>query len=249
MSLLSRTRIAAVSVAAGLLVTACAGATATTTNTTDAGGVTNVANAQQAEVTAEELRITLERQLGQHAMLAIEAMRAGVAGQDHFDAAAVTAPAVTISTRSKSMRIAIPLAAAAIALSACAMSDQDEDTSQAAPTTSAASSPEASAATTQETTTPRRTTETQESKPSAGTKKVQIVDFTFEPGDITVPVGTTVVWVQQDDSTHTVDFDDGTQSGDMAKGDTYKRTFDEPGKYPYVCFYHPRMTGTVTVNG
>ncbi|WP_157361797.1 copper amine oxidase [Haloechinothrix halophila] len=87
MSLLSRTRIAAVSVAAGLLVTACGGAAATN-NTTNAGGVTNVVNAQQAEVTAEELRITLERQLGQHALLAIEAMRAGVAGQEHFDAAA-----------------------------------------------------------------------------------------------------------------------------------------------------------------
>ncbi|MPZ00724.1 MAG: copper amine oxidase [Actinophytocola sp.] len=75
------------SVAAGLLVSACGGAAATH-NTTESGGVTTVASAKQAEVTAEELRITLERQLGQHALLAIEAMRAGVAGQEHFDAAA-----------------------------------------------------------------------------------------------------------------------------------------------------------------
>ncbi len=87
------------------------------------------------------------------------------------------------------------------------------------------------------------------SEPPAGTTRVRIVDFTYQPGNITVPVGTTVVWTQLDQSTHTVDFEDGTTSGDMAKGDTYKRTFDKPGKYPYVCFYHPRMTGTVTVTG
>ncbi|MBD8504979.1 copper amine oxidase [Hoyosella sp. G463] len=45
---------------------------------------------QDSSVTAEELRIILERQLGQHAMLAVEAMRAGVAGQPQFDAAAAS---------------------------------------------------------------------------------------------------------------------------------------------------------------
>ncbi|WP_149359534.1 copper amine oxidase [Lolliginicoccus suaedae] len=45
---------------------------------------------QGSSVTAEELRIILEKQLGQHAMLAIEAMRAGVAGQPQFDAAAAS---------------------------------------------------------------------------------------------------------------------------------------------------------------
>lgn len=87
MSLLSRTRIVAVSAAVGLLVTACGGATVATTTTTDTGQVTNVANSQ-TQVTAEELRITLEQQLGQHALLAIEAMRAGVAGHEHYDGAA-----------------------------------------------------------------------------------------------------------------------------------------------------------------
>ncbi|MPZ00726.1 MAG: amidase [Actinophytocola sp.] len=142
------------------------------------------------------------------------------------------------------MRIAITLAAAAIALSACGMPDQDSDqgadgSPQAAPTTETTTSAPATA----------QTTEKPRSTPSAGTKQVRIVDFVFEPGDITVPVGTTVVWQQLDDSTHTVDFDDGEKSGDMAKGDTYRHTFDTPGKYPYLCFYHPRMTGTVTVTG
>lgn len=153
------------------------------------------------------------------------------------------------------MRIAIPLVAAAIALSACGMSDQGSEqgtdgTTQTAPTETTTPSEPATPPTTT-TTTPQETTTTEQvaKKPSAGTTKVQIVDFTFEPANITVPVGTTMVWTQLDQSTHTVDFDDGTTSGDLAKGDTYQRTFDKPGKYPYVCFYHPKMTGTVTVTG
>lgn len=45
---------------------------------------------QNSQVSAEELRIILERQLGQHALLAVEAMRAGVSGQEHFEAAAAS---------------------------------------------------------------------------------------------------------------------------------------------------------------
>lgn len=78
---------------------------------------------------------------------------------------------------------------------------------------------------------------------------VDVVDFAFEPEEISVPVGTTVEWTYTEDgsSRHTVTFDDGEASGDLDPGDTYTRTFDAPGAYPYVCFYHPNMTGTVTV--
>jgi hypothetical protein len=41
-----------------------------------------------AELSAEALRLTLEEQLGHHAVLAVEAMRAGVTGREDFDAAA-----------------------------------------------------------------------------------------------------------------------------------------------------------------
>jgi plastocyanin len=76
---------------------------------------------------------------------------------------------------------------------------------------------------------------------------IDIVDFTFEPETLEVANGTTVEWVQQDSSRHTVDFDDGEKSGDLEEGDTYRRTFDEAGTYDYVCFFHPRMTASVTV--
>ncbi len=78
---------------------------------------------------------------------------------------------------------------------------------------------------------------------------IDIVDFTFSPEAVEVPVGTTVTWIQTDDSRHTVDFADGKQSGDLSQGDTFSRTFEEAGSYAYVCFFHPSMTGSVTVTG
>lgn len=76
---------------------------------------------------------------------------------------------------------------------------------------------------------------------------IDIVDFAFEPDDLEVPVGTTVTWTQSDPSRHTVDFDDGEESGELEQGDTFTRTFDEAGTHDYVCFFHPRMTASVTV--
>lgn len=77
---------------------------------------------------------------------------------------------------------------------------------------------------------------------------VSVVDFAFEPEEISVSPGTTVEWSYTEGSSrHTVTFDDGEESDELEPGDTYARTFDEPGAYPYVCFFHPRMTGTVTV--
>lgn len=139
------------------------------------------------------------------------------------------------------MRAALFAAAATIlVLSACAVEEpapavQAPESSSAKQTTdAAATSPPGSG---------------EESQKPAGEKKtVEIVNFIFEPGKLTVPAGTTITWTQQDSSLHTVDFEDGEKSDDMDKGDSYSRTFDEPGEYPYICFYHPRMTGTVTVN-
>lgn len=133
------------------------------------------------------------------------------------------------------MRIVLMAAAAALALAGCAVPQEQEPSAPA-------SEPAASAPA--ETSAPG-------AEPSAAApaekKTVPIVDFTFKPAEVTVPVGTTVEWVQKDDSLHTVDFEDGEKSGDMEKGATYTRTFDKPGRYPYLCFYHPRMTGVVTV--
>lgn len=80
---------------------------------------------------------------------------------------------------------------------------------------------------------------------------VDIVDFEFDPARVEVRAGSTVAWTYDGggSSVHTVTFEDGEESGDLEPGDTYERTFDAAGEYAYVCFYHPSMTGTVSVVG
>ena len=81
----------------------------------------------------------------------------------------------------------------------------------------------------------------------------------YDPMDLTVSVGTTVRWTNNDSVAHTVTSgtSDGTigtsdgifDSSFMNSGDTFEYTFTEPGTYTYFCRPHPWMRGTVTVTG
>ncbi|MFQ6015306.1 MAG: c-type cytochrome [Anaerolineae bacterium] len=78
--------------------------------------------------------------------------------------------------------------------------------------------------------------------------EVVIQGFAFNPGRITVPMGTTVTWTQQDSAPHTVtNKEDLFDSGSLSKGDSYSFTFTEAGTYEYFCRIHPRMIGTIVV--
>ena len=77
-------------------------------------------------------------------------------------------------------------------------------------------------------------------------KEVEISGFAFKPQEITIKVGETVTWTNQDSALHTVT-GEGWDSGDMGRGDTYSRTFTAKGTYNYDCTYHPYMTGKVIV--
>jgi plastocyanin len=130
-------------------------------------------------------------------------------------------------------------AVAVLLLAACSPGAEEAGTDQTAAT--ATEAPAESAAEPDD--------EGAETEVAGGEETVQISDFVFDPETLEVPVGTTVEWVQLDSSRHTVDFEDGEESGDLEEGDTYRRTFDEPGEHPYICFFHPRMTATVVVTG
>lgn len=75
---------------------------------------------------------------------------------------------------------------------------------------------------------------------------VRIMRMRYEPERITIPAGSTVEWVNREGVPHTVTFP-GTDSGRMDRGSRFAVTFDEPGRYPYVCFCHQNMTGVVIV--
>ena len=77
---------------------------------------------------------------------------------------------------------------------------------------------------------------------------VTIVGFSFDPDAITAEVGDTVVWTNEDSARHNVTADDDSfASENLAEGETFSHTFDEPGTFDYVCTLHSGMTATVEV--
>jgi len=81
-------------------------------------------------------------------------------------------------------------------------------------------------------------------KPAA----VKIDNFSFAPIDLTVPVGTTVRWTNQDDIPHTVVSDDKLfKSKVLDTDEQFSFTFSKPGTYTYFCSMHPKMTAKVVV--
>lgn len=102
----------------------------------------------------------------------------------------------------------------------------------------------------------------EEPKPAGG--EIDVADNVFEPAEITVAAGTTVVWTQSGSAPHTVTADDASLDSHpdcpadatkcMAAGDTFEFTFEEPGTYAYYCKLHGApggigMAGVVTVEG
>ena len=78
--------------------------------------------------------------------------------------------------------------------------------------------------------------------------EVKIDNFSFGPTEVTVPVGTTVVWTNRDDIPHTVVSTEKVfKSRVLDTDDKFSYQFTKPGTYPYFCSLHPKMTGQVVV--
>jgi plastocyanin len=91
-------------------------------------------------------------------------------------------------------------------------------------------------------------TATHAGSPAGGGSEVDIIDFAFQPADLTVAVGETVTWTNTGSATHTVMWQDGEPESDQLEGGvTYERTFHAAGSFPYACGIHSQMTGTITV--
>jgi plastocyanin len=87
----------------------------------------------------------------------------------------------------------------------------------------------------------------------------------FEPNEVTIPVGGTVEWRNSSIETHTVTDDpaaardpthaelpagaEAFDSGPLKPGQTYRHTFETPGRYRYFCRPHEMhgMSGAVVV--
>lgn len=87
--------------------------------------------------------------------------------------------------------------------------------------------------------------------------EVRLVSSTFEPGELTVSVNTTVVFINDDSFDHTIS--EGTEGEAVdnplvddeiaGNGGEVRVTFNEAGTYDITCRIHPSMQMTVTVEG
>ena len=144
---------------------------------------------------------------------------------------------------------AAPATTAAPSTAAPAVTSAPETTTA---TSVAASQPPGAATTVAPTTTaaPATAVPATPAPAASGPTVVSIVDFAFEEQTLTIPVGTTVDWVNNDAFAHSVVAEDGSfASEDMAPGATFSFTFTTPGEFAYICGIHPSMLGTIVVTG
>ncbi len=78
---------------------------------------------------------------------------------------------------------------------------------------------------------------------------VSLLNMSFSPATLSVPVGTTVVWTNDDVVTHTVTSNTSAfDSGNLTPGNKFSMTFTSAGTYAYHCKIHAYMTGSIVVH-
>jgi plastocyanin len=75
---------------------------------------------------------------------------------------------------------------------------------------------------------------------------VIIEAMSFQPGVLTVRVGDSVVWRNQDPFPHTAT-SSAFDSKSIPPGQTWKYTTRTRGEFPYVCTFHPTMKAILRV--
>jgi len=78
-------------------------------------------------------------------------------------------------------------------------------------------------------------------------------NFAFSPAELTIPVGTTVIWKNMTAAPHTVTsddgktFDSGTANPVSPQGGTFSFKFTTAGTFAYHCQFHTYMKATIIV--
>jgi plastocyanin/uncharacterized membrane protein YozB (DUF420 family) len=88
------------------------------------------------------------------------------------------------------------------------------------------------------------TTITAQATPAAGTVVVPLANYSFNPGTLEIPAGTTVIFRNTDPDPHTITSDTGAfPEGQVQEGQEYKFTFTNTGEFPYFCQFHGAKGG------
>jgi plastocyanin len=74
------------------------------------------------------------------------------------------------------------------------------------------------------------------------------MNFAFMPDTLTIRVGQTVTWINNDETEHTATSDTSVfDSGFLAPGQSFTFRFTSTGTFPYFCQIHPDMVGRIIV--
>ena len=81
----------------------------------------------------------------------------------------------------------------------------------------------------------------------AETHTITIEAMKFSPATVTVKAGDRIVWNNKDVVPHTATAKGAFDSGSIAVGKSWSHAAPKPGKYDYVCTFHPGMKATLVV--
>ncbi|HWQ86394.1 cupredoxin domain-containing protein [Brevundimonas sp.] len=82
----------------------------------------------------------------------------------------------------------------------------------------------------------------------ARTHTIVMEKMRFGPSPAGVRVGDTIVWINRDLFRHTATARDRSFDIDLAPGASGRTVMRRAGSLPYICRFHPGMTGRLTVS-
>jgi plastocyanin len=78
--------------------------------------------------------------------------------------------------------------------------------------------------------------------------KIKIGNLAFTPAEITLRVGDTVEWVNDDFIDHTATANDGDWDVTVLAGKSARLQLTAAGTFEYFCRFHPNMTAAIHVS-
>jgi len=92
------------------------------------------------------------------------------------------------------------------------------------------------------------TEEINATEPEEGVLRIEIDHLTLSQKDVTIEKGTTIRWENKESNKHKLTIYGLVQSPILYQGDSFEYTFEEEGKYTYICaIFKKQIRGTITV--
>ena len=85
------------------------------------------------------------------------------------------------------------------------------------------------------------------SESEARTLRIRIADMTYQPDSVTAEIGDIIEWSNDDFVDHSATGPKGVFDVVIPAGKKASAKMTRAGHFPYLCRFHPTMTGAITV--